>query len=174
MMARTPTPKSPLLTNLPIPKPCNQSLGTMTGDDRKRFCGERQKSVHDLGALTQTETESLVQTVGPDGHPPCVQFYRRADGTVLTADSPRAEHVLAKVRQRMPPWMAAAVAFALSLLGPARYAQGNEPEGFKLGEMTVPASTASPTPSRGRMLRGKVASPGPAPKPAPGCDEKKN
>ena len=167
-MAKPTAPKSPLLTSLSIPKPCSQSWGAMAGDNRKRFCGECQKTVHDLSALTQAEAESLVQTVGSDGHLPCVQFYRRADGTVLTADSPRVERVFVKVRQRMPSWMAAAVAFALGLLGPARYAQGNEPEGFKLGEMAeATTATVSPAPSRGHMLRGKVAAPRPKPTPKP-------
>src|SRR5262245_16139304 len=73
----------PLLENLRIASPCSQSWEEMSGDERVRFCGACRKNVYDLSSLTREQAEALV--LAREGQV-CVRFYRRADGTVLTAD----------------------------------------------------------------------------------------
>lgn len=59
----------------------------MRGDERGRFCGHCQKSVHNLSAMTSDEAERLVcQAAGSL----CVRYNVAADGKVLTLDYPAA------------------------------------------------------------------------------------
>jgi hypothetical protein len=57
----------------------------MQGDDRVRFCGQCEKNVYNISALTHAEAEDLIRE--KEGKL-CVRFYQRVDGTVLTADCP--------------------------------------------------------------------------------------
>lgn len=57
----------------------------MVGDERVRFCAECNRNVYNLSAMTALEGEQLV--AARTGRM-CVRYYRRADGTVLTADCP--------------------------------------------------------------------------------------
>jgi len=76
-----PTP----LEKLRIANPCAARWEAMEGDDRVRFCGTCKKNVYNLSALQRSEAEALVaQHEGKM----CATFFRRADGTVLTADCP--------------------------------------------------------------------------------------
>jgi hypothetical protein len=75
----------PLLDNLRIASPCNVSWEAMTGDDRVRFCGSCEKNVYNLSAMAQADAEALL---AKHASSICVRLYRRADGTVLTADCP--------------------------------------------------------------------------------------
>lgn len=68
-----------------VASPCRASWDAMTGDERARFCGQCSKHVYNLSGMSREEAESLVQDT--EGSV-CVRFYRRADGTVLTADCP--------------------------------------------------------------------------------------
>jgi hypothetical protein len=84
-----------LLDDVRIASPCQASWDDMIGDDRVRFCGQCTKNVYNLSALPRDEAEALVrQTLSRDeareglNESICVRLYRRADGTVLTADCP--------------------------------------------------------------------------------------
>ena len=68
-----------------VASPCSISWEAMTGDDQVRFCHDCKKKVFNLSALSREEGEALIEerTEGM-----CVRLYRRADGTVLTADCP--------------------------------------------------------------------------------------
>jgi hypothetical protein len=57
----------------------------MTGDDRARFCAQCQKPVYDLSNMTADEAVALIRS--REGKL-CARFYRRIDGTILTADCP--------------------------------------------------------------------------------------
>jgi hypothetical protein len=59
----------------------------MSGDDKKRFCGECSKHVHNLSAMTRDEVESFLLQNAEHGAA-CVRLYQRADGTMLTSDCP--------------------------------------------------------------------------------------
>jgi hypothetical protein len=75
----------PLLENLQIASPCSANWDEMAGDDRVRFCGQCEKNVHNLSAMPRAEAEALL--VAKEGEI-CVRLYRRADGTVISADCP--------------------------------------------------------------------------------------
>jgi len=73
------------LERLRIASPCKADWEQMKGDDRVRFCGSCNKNVYNLSGMRRDEATALVQ--GRRGEV-CVRMYRRADGTVLTADCP--------------------------------------------------------------------------------------
>jgi len=68
-----------------VASPCRANWAEMSGDDRIRFCSQCSKPVYDLSEMTRPEAEALIQE--HEGHL-CAKFYRRADGTILTADCP--------------------------------------------------------------------------------------
>ena len=75
----------PLLSKVRVASPCNASWDAMQGDDRVRHCGQCDKNVFDLSAMTADQAEGLLRNHGTSL---CVRFYRRRDGTVLTSDCP--------------------------------------------------------------------------------------
>src|SRR5580704_3229908 len=86
---------------LRVASPCSAPWGSMEGDDYARFCGECKKHVYNLSVLTRAEGNELIRE--KEGKL-CVRYYRRFDGTVLTADCPvglrmvRKQYVLAKAK----------------------------------------------------------------------------
>jgi hypothetical protein len=74
-----------ILDGIRVASPCQASWDSMAGDDRSRFCSECRKNVYDLSAMTTAEAVAFVADREGDA---CVRFYRRADGTTLTADCP--------------------------------------------------------------------------------------
>lgn len=70
---------------LRIASPCKALWEAMDGDDRVRFCRECNRNVYNLSAMTETEARRVVAE--REGHP-CIRFYQRRDGTVLTSDCP--------------------------------------------------------------------------------------
>jgi hypothetical protein len=80
--ARAPR-KLPVLEDIRIASPCHARWDEMTGDEQARFCGSCRKNVYNLSSMTRESAEALVRAKEGDL---CVRFYRRADGTVLTAD----------------------------------------------------------------------------------------
>lgn len=84
-LARMDARRASLLDDIRIASPCTARWDDMKGDDRARFCPQCQKSVYDISALSRAEAEALVTQSGGS---PCIRLYRRADGTVLTADCP--------------------------------------------------------------------------------------
>lgn len=82
------TPKSarrslPLLQRIHIASPCNVPWESMRGDDHVRHCASCDKEVFDLSSLTREQAEALL--IEKNGKL-CATYYRRADGTILTAD----------------------------------------------------------------------------------------
>lgn len=78
-------PASIPLDQIRIASPCKASWAAMKGDDKVRFCGQCNLNVYNLSALSRTDAEALIQE--KEGRL-CVRFFRRLDGTVLTADCP--------------------------------------------------------------------------------------
>ncbi len=88
-----------MLDQIKIASPCSADWERMEGDERVRFCGECKKNVFDLSAMTRRDAEKLL--VETNGNL-CTRLYRRADGTVLTADCPVGLSVkVARVRRRV-------------------------------------------------------------------------
>src|SRR5262245_35126293 len=73
------------LNQISIAKPCPARWDEMTGDERARFCQHCQKHVYNLSAMTAADAVALIRE--KEGKL-CGRIYRRADGTVLTADCP--------------------------------------------------------------------------------------
>jgi hypothetical protein len=77
--------RASLLDEVSIASPCKASWEAMTGDARVRYCGECEKHVYNLSAMSREEATILLTE--HEGSL-CVRLYRREDGTVLTADCP--------------------------------------------------------------------------------------
>ncbi|MBI1369885.1 MAG: hypothetical protein GC162_14670 [Planctomycetes bacterium] len=92
-----------------IPEPCPVKWEDMRGDDRVRHCGQCQLNVYHLSDMTRGEAEALIAS--HEGRL-CVQFYRRADGRILTRRCPKA---LSKAAKWAWGRIAAAVALLLGL-----------------------------------------------------------
>jgi hypothetical protein len=75
----------PTLDDVKVASPCSARWDEMVGDARVRFCAHCEKNVFNLSAMTRPEAEALLAE--KEGEM-CVRFYRRADGTMLTADCP--------------------------------------------------------------------------------------
>jgi hypothetical protein len=74
-----------LLDQLSIPTPCSENWARMTGDERKRLCTACGKHVYNVSSMTSDEAVALLYTHDGDV---CVRFFRRLDGTIVTAGCP--------------------------------------------------------------------------------------
>ncbi|MFN7701363.1 MAG: hypothetical protein ACK6CU_09235 [Deltaproteobacteria bacterium] len=70
---------------LSIASPCREKWNAMVGDDRVRHCSRCDKDVYNLSGMTGPEITALLAR---RGERPCVRFFKRQDGTMLTADCP--------------------------------------------------------------------------------------
>jgi hypothetical protein len=73
-----------------VASPCQTDWDAMAGDERVRFCGQCNKSVYNLSALTRKQAATLISD--KQGKL-CAKFLLRPDGTLLTlepASAPRA------------------------------------------------------------------------------------
>jgi len=99
------------LNILDFANPCTVPWRTMAGTSRIRFCTQCRKNVYNLSAMTAAEADAIV--AGPDA--PCVRFYRRADGTVVTADTCGVR--VARSWRRFTAMLSAALVGLASLAG---------------------------------------------------------
>jgi hypothetical protein len=102
-----------LLSRIDVASPCTASWNDMAGDDNVRFCGLCSKNVYNLSALTaEAATNLILEREGEI----CGRFFRRADGTVLTADCPVGVQRPTPAKNRWHA-LAASLAGILSLTG---------------------------------------------------------
>jgi hypothetical protein len=148
------------IENLKIASPCSQDWDAMTGDSRKRFCGECKLNVYNLSDMTRYDAENLLRL--SEGRL-CVRYFQRPDGTVLTQDCPVG---WARVRRRLSLAATAAFGLFLSLLGTVGVMSAFGRKSVVMGEM-IPYTT--PTPDR-EPLMGAIAIPSPTPKASPTPD----
>ena len=66
-----------------IPRPCPADWDAMRGDAQSRFCDHCQHHVYNLSEMTRAAAEALI--IEKQGKL-CGRLYRRADGTIITAD----------------------------------------------------------------------------------------
>lgn len=130
------------LDALRIATPCPVSWDAMTGDARKRFCGQCRLHVYDVSALTREEATTLIRS--SEGRV-CLRLHRRADGRVVTKDCGRVRLALER-RLRRIRTAAAALLAAVGFAGCARR------------DDATPAS-AGTTPPAGHPTMGDVADP---------------
>jgi hypothetical protein len=74
-----------LLSKVKIASPCHARWEDMKGDDRSRFCSRCSKHVYNFSTMSADEVAELVRA--KEGNL-CGRFYRRKDGTMLTANCP--------------------------------------------------------------------------------------
>jgi len=74
------------LADVQVASPCRASWEEMAGTERVRFCQECRRNVYNLSAMSRSEAEDLVRQ--RETRRLCIRFYRRTDGTMLTADCP--------------------------------------------------------------------------------------
>jgi hypothetical protein len=99
------------LDSIQVASSCPVSWDSMIGDGRVRFCSQCQQRVYHLSEMSRQQAESLLRKA--EGRL-CARFYRRPDGTVMTADCPVG---LAAVRRKFAlaiGTVAAAVLFLLT------------------------------------------------------------
>lgn len=104
-----PTAKD-FLNGLRIASPCSASWAEMSGDDRARFCASCEKHVYDFSKMTAEQGVALIREM--EGKV-CGRLWRRADGTVITADCPVG--VRRAMRRRCIPVSKAAALVVASL-----------------------------------------------------------
>lgn len=152
-MARFDSP----LANLKVASPCSADWEAMSGDNRKRFCGDCQLNVYNLSGMTKYDAENLLRN--SEGRL-CVRYFQRADGTVLTQECPVG---WARVKQRLSIAATAAFALFVSMFGGllAVTAFGRK---IDIGRK-LPIPFATPTPKF--ELMGAIAMPSPTPKASP-------
>jgi hypothetical protein len=156
-----------LLENLRVAAPCKADWDEMSGDDRVRFCGGCEKNVYNLSAMTRADAEALVRE--REGRL-CVRFYRRQDGTVLTADCPVGAQ-RRRVRQRL--WasvcsVAASAALVLGLVTGRARADLSLRDGKKTAHprpVPIMGGPIAPPPE----MMGQLVAPAPPPKKKAPC-----
>jgi hypothetical protein len=74
-----------MLENIRIASPCSADWEQMRGNDRVRHCGICNLNVYNFSAMTEREIRKLMTR--REGLP-CVRFYRRRDGTIITRNCP--------------------------------------------------------------------------------------
>jgi hypothetical protein len=79
-----PASRSPL-DRVKIASPCTADWRFMLGNDMVRYCGQCDKNVYNLSAMTREQAESLIRRM--EGRL-CVRYYMRRDGTILNSDCP--------------------------------------------------------------------------------------
>jgi hypothetical protein len=102
-----------LLNNIKVASPCPARWEEMTGDDLVRHCEQCDKNVYNMSGLSAEAAANLFRE--KEGKL-CVRFFRRADGTMLTADCPVGLHHRIRRTRRLAV-LAASFAGFLSLTG---------------------------------------------------------
>jgi hypothetical protein len=160
----------PVLDTMKIASPCTASWDEMKGDDRVRFCGGCEKNVYNLSAMGREEAESLLRA--KEGNL-CARLYRRADGTVITADCPVGAKRVRRRRLALAT-VGGGMLSAMAALGVGAAATVTMGEPAVMGKMAAPLPTQEPqeVPMMGQLVEepapimemGDVASPQPTPK----------
>jgi len=97
-----------LLSQVSVASPCTADWDEMIGDAHARYCGHCDKNVYNLSALT---TDAAIALIREKEGNLCGRFFRRADGTMLTADCPVGVHHLIRGKRRLALASAALAGF---------------------------------------------------------------
>jgi hypothetical protein len=163
----------PVLDGVKIASPCTASWDEMKGDDRVRFCGGCEKNVYNLSAMGREEAESLLRA--KEGNL-CARLYRRADGTVITADCPVGAKRVRRRRLALAT-VGGGIFTAMAALGVGAASTVTLGVPAVMGKLARPVVPPPEEPMMGMLIEepspppvmemGDVATPAPAPKPAP-------
>lgn len=160
------------LDKIRVASPCNARWEDMGGDERARFCGQCQKNVFNLSAMTRMQIETLIRE--KEGKF-CGRFYQRRDGRMITADCPSGQR---RRRDRLVRWGGAMFTTLLLILGvrtTGRAQEKNKHAAPKsdptrlmgevsvapalMGDIALPLASVT---NREPMIMGKIALPQPA------------
>jgi hypothetical protein len=97
-------------TDIQIETPCGQDWQSMKPGDRKRFCGDCKKFVHDLSSMTRAEAREVLHSKPAEGL--CVRYLYDAHGDVVFRDTIPATFLS---RAKRIAAVAAAAALPMSL-----------------------------------------------------------
>jgi hypothetical protein len=100
-----------MLDRISIASPCSADWDEMPGSDQVRHCGQCNKNVYNLSAMTRREAEALLRE--KEGRL-CARLYRRADGTILTENCPAGLRVIGRRVSRFAGAAMSAVAVVSS------------------------------------------------------------
>ena len=109
---------SAVVQSISIATPCHVDWESMSGDERKRFCGQCKLNVYNVSTMSTREAADFIRH--SEGRA-CVSLYRRADGTIITDNCPVG---MRKLRDRAMA-KSAAVAALFTLLGVAGVSQAH-------------------------------------------------
>jgi hypothetical protein len=128
------------LPNLRIGFACKQRWDDMVGDDRVRACGGCDRPVFNLSAMTRDEAERVLAARGLT---PCVRFYRRPDGMVMTTDCPTGS----RPERRRLAVVASSIAAGTALAAaPSAWAEPPLASAVATPDSTSDAPAAEPAP----------------------------
>jgi hypothetical protein len=102
-----------VLNNISVASPCDADWNEMVGDERVRHCLQCDKNVYNLSALPADDAVKLIEQA--EGKL-CGRFFRRSDGTVLTADCPVGIRASLQ-RARRSTLRALAMVFSFAITG---------------------------------------------------------
>ncbi len=132
-----------------VAAPCSADWSAMAGDDRRRFCAQCERNVYNLSGMSRSAAERLVAQA--EGRL-CVRFFRRADGTVLTADCPVG------LRHRARRAFARTTALLGMVLCGAFSCRRQPVEPAGAGDPT-PGQLVAPVPPDAELVMGEVCAP---------------
>lgn len=154
------------LEDIHIATPCHAAWDKMAGTEQARFCQTCAKHVYNLSEMSRSEAEALLSA---NAELPCVKFYQRADGMIITDDCPVGIWMVRRPVRWLSGIATAVVAACLGVIG------------GKGGATSAQANDAPPAPTKSHKtkppkimpLQGIVAprprpTPGPQVKPTPG------
>ena len=150
-MARYDSP----LDNLKIASPCSADWDAMSGDERKRFCGDCRLHVYNLSGMTRYDAENLLR-LSEGGL--CVRYYQRPDGTILTQDCPVG---WARIKKRVSRFAAAAAALIIGLFTGLLMVATFGKTARVVKKIPIPFVTPTPDP----VIMGAIAMPTPTTRP---------
>jgi hypothetical protein len=146
------------LSNLRIASPCPADWNAMSGNERRRFCGDCDRNVYNLSGMTKYDAENLLRL--SEGRL-CVRYFQRSDGTILTADCPVGWE---RVKRRVSVCAAAVFSVLFTLLGGLLAASFFSRHGDAVRRIALPFTIFEPEPLMGAIDMT------PRPKPAPSPD----
>lgn len=138
------------LHSIRIESPCTASWANMKGDERVRHCGDCNKNVFNLSAMTEAQGAALL--AADSGGELCVRFYQRADGTVMTSDCSTSARAATRRTVRKVPVLAGAALLAVSAAvavsaAPMPVVRVTQPAPVRdVGTMMMGAPMAQPVP----------------------------
>jgi hypothetical protein len=110
------------LQDIRVASACPAKWAEMDGDDHKRFCHQCQKHFYNFAEMPADDVDALLESGDV-----CGRLYRRADGTILTADCPTGFRIS---RKRLLGWTLRVTTFVLMVTGAGLAAMANvEPNG---------------------------------------------